>query len=100
MSKQLGSTFLVAGGGAGVLRRAGDEEEQRKHAVAEDRHVLDDVEVREHSGLTVELVVDVGLRRVGAGSGERVTAAMTAELFLELCHLITKGMGARGEAAG
>ena len=52
-----------------MLRRAGDEEEQRKHAGAEDRHVLDDVEVGEHGCLAVKLIIDVGLGGVGAGSG-------------------------------
>ena len=55
--------------------RAGDEEEQRKHAGAEDGEVLDDVEVGEHGGLAMELVVDVGLGGVGAGSDHWVAAA-------------------------
>src|SRR5882757_6604606 len=95
----IGSRFLVAGGGAGVLRRTGNEVDQRNHAGAEDRHVLDDVEVGEHGGLAVKLVVNVGLGRMGAGSAERITAAVAAELFLELCHLIHKGLAARREIA-
>ena len=55
---------------------AGDEEEQGEHAGAEDGEVLDDVEVGEHPGLAVELVVDVGHGGVGAGACEGIAASV------------------------
>ena len=90
---------LVACGRAGVLRWAGDEEEKWQHACAEDGQVLDDVEVGEHGGLAVKLVVDVGLGCVRAGSGKRIASAVATEHALELCYLIDEGGVSRGQVA-
>jgi len=60
-----------------------DEEEQGQHAGAEDGQVLDDVEVGEHAGLAVHLVIDEGLGCVCASTGEGVAtcAASAAARF-------------------
>ena len=90
---------LVAGGGTGVLRRARNEKEERQHAGAKDGEVLDDVEVAEHGGLAMKLVVDVGLGGVGTSSDHRVAAGVTTKHTLQFCDLIHEGGIAGGEVA-
>jgi hypothetical protein len=64
---------------------AGAEEAQK----AEDG---DDVHVGEHRGLAVELLVDVGLRGVGAGSGHGLLPpAVAAEEALQLADAGVEG---------
>ena len=75
-----------------MLGRSWNEEQQRQHAGTEDGHVLNDVQIREHSSLTVQFVVEVSLRSMRAGPCHGIAAAMSAEHPFKLCHLIHKGL--------